>query len=237
MEWNVRRVVETESTNADLAEAARDGAPEGTVIVAGHQTAGRGRLDRTWDAPPGSGLTMSALVRPVDLAPERWPWIPLAAGVAVADALSGLGLMPQLKWPNDVLLDGAKVAGLLVERVETSIGPAAVVGLGLNVAMTAEQLPVQDATSLALHGVEADRDEVLERVLASLARTYDHVFFDVEALRSSYVSACHTVGTYVTVSLPGGSDLSGTATDIDTFGRLIVDGNPVTAGDVIHVRA
>ena len=179
---------------------------------------------------------MSALIRPERLDPMRWPWIPLMAGLAVAHAVEGVGLEPSLKWPNDVEISGQKLAGILVERVETKHGPAAVIGIGLNVAMTAEQLPVPDATSLALHGVDADRDDVLGLVLASLASSYDLAASDVGALRSSYVSACGTVGMKVSVSLPDGSTLSGLATDVDTHGRLIVDGTPVTAGDVIHVR-
>jgi len=237
MNWDVRHVAKTESTNADLAAAARDGAPEGTVIVADHQTAGRGRLDRTWEAPPGSGLVMSALVRPDQLDPASWPWIPLMTGVAVADAVREAGLEPSLKWPNDVESGGRKLAGILVERVETPDGPAAVIGIGLNVAMTSDQLPVPTATSLSLEGSAATRDDVLADVLSGLAARYELLLSDTEALRAAYVSACGTVGMNVSVSLPDGSTLTGPATDVDTHGRLIVDGRPVTAGDVIHVRA
>ena len=99
MEWDVRRVAETKSTNADAASAARDGAPEGTVIVADHQTAGRGRLDRTWEAPAGSGLVVSVLMRPTELDPARWPWIPLMAGVAVASAVLEAGLPLAAPFP------------------------------------------------------------------------------------------------------------------------------------------
>jgi len=236
VDWDVRLVAETKSTNADLAAAARDGAPEGTVIVAEHQTAGRGRLDRTWEAPRGSGLVMSALVRPHGLDPVAWPWIPLMTGVAVADAVRDAGLAPSLKWPNDVEIDGRKLAGILVERVETPAGPAAVIGIGLNIAMTADQLPVPAATSLSLEGAEATRDDVLDRVLTGLATRYDLLRADPAALRVAYVSACGTVGMTVSVSLPDGSTLPGHATDVDEHGRLIVDGRAVTAGDVVHVR-
>lgn len=237
MNWDVRRVVTTESTNADLASAARDGASEGTVIVADHQTAGRGRLGRVWEAAAGSGLTVSVLLRPQELEPSRWPWIPLMAGVAVADAVRALGLTPSLKWPNDVQIDGSKLAGLLVERVETADGPAAVVGIGLNVTMTAEQLPIPDATSLLLQGVKASREAVLAEVLDALDRAYDQLRLDANGLRESYVSACSTVGNDVSVSMPDGSTLTGLATDVDEHGRLVVDGHPITAGDVVHVRS
>ena len=244
MDWDVRHVAETESTNVDVAAAARDGAPEGTVIVADHQTAGRGRLDRTWEAPAGSGLAMSALVRPEELEPTLWPWIPLMAGVATAEAVARLGLIAQLKWPNDVEIDGRKLAGILVERIESPAsgryphgrGTAAVVGIGLNVAMSADQLPIPTATSLILEGIEVDRDAVLTVVLEALGRCYDMLLVDAGAVRAAYLAACSTVGSRVRIALPDGSTLDGDATDVDEDGRLVVDGRPITAGDVVHVR-
>jgi BirA family biotin operon repressor/biotin-[acetyl-CoA-carboxylase] ligase len=236
MQWEVRTVAETASTNADVAEAARAGAPEGTVVVADHQTAGRGRLNRIWESPPGSGLAVSIVLRPAELAADQWPWIPLMAGLAVADAVGGFSLEPRLKWPNDVELDGLKLAGLLVERVESPTGPAAVVGIGLNVAMTADQLPIPSATSLRLQGVDAGRDDVLAAVLDGLAARYEQLLTEPSMLRADYIVACGTVGSPVRVSLPDGSSLEGQATDVDAAGRLVVDGQPVTAGDVLHVR-
>ena len=236
MEWDVRRVAETASTNADAADAARAGAPEGTVVVAEHQTAGRGRLDRTWESPPGSGLALSAVLRPDGLALADWPWIPLMAGVATAEAVAQLGLVAQLKWPNDVEIGGRKLAGILVERIETPAGAAAIVGVGLNVAMTADQLPIRTATSLRLQGVDADRDEVLSVLLDALGRCHDMLLVDVGAVRAAYLSACSTVGSRVRVALPDGSELEGEATDVDARGHLIVDGHPITAGDVVNVR-
>jgi BirA family transcriptional regulator, biotin operon repressor / biotin---[acetyl-CoA-carboxylase] ligase len=237
MEWDVQHVAETESTNADVATAAREGAPEGTVIVADHQTAGRGRLDRTWEAPAGSGLVMSALVRPDELDPARWPWIPLMTGVAIADAVRDAGLEPGVKWPNDVEIGGRKLAGILVERVETADGPAAVIGIGLNVAMTSDQLPVPTATSLNLEGSAATRDDVLAAVLACLATRYELLRTDPAALRDVYLAVCSTVGSTVRVSLPDDMTVKGAATDVDEHGRLVVDGRPITAGDVVHVRS
>jgi BirA family biotin operon repressor/biotin-[acetyl-CoA-carboxylase] ligase len=236
MQWDVQTIAETASTNADLAEAARAGAPEGTVIVADRQTAGRGRLNRSWESPPGSGLTVSALLRPAGLATDHWPWIPLMAGLAVADAVRGLGVEPRLKWPNDVEVDGLKLAGLLVERVETPTGPSAVVGVGVNIAMTAAQLPIPTATSLHLQGIDASRDDVLTRLLDALGARYELLKADASALRTDYVAACGTVGSTVRVSLPDGSAMEGRATDVDDDGRLVVDGRPVTAGDVLYVR-
>jgi BirA family transcriptional regulator, biotin operon repressor / biotin---[acetyl-CoA-carboxylase] ligase len=131
----------TPSTNAVAVERAQAGAPEGLVVVADHQTAGRGRLDRVWETPAGTAVTFSLLLRPT--APTRsWPWLPLLTGYAVDKALKARGLDAGVKWPNDVLIGGRKVAGILVERIETPDGPAAVVGVGINVAMTDTELPV-----------------------------------------------------------------------------------------------
>ena len=236
VDWDVRLVAETKSTNADVAAAAREGAPEGTVIVAEHQTAGRGRLDRTWEAPRSSGLAMSALVRPQELDPARWPWIPLMAGLAVADAVRAVGLGPRLKWPNDVEIGGRKLAGILVERVETTDGPAAVIGIGLNVVMSSDQLPVPTATSLLLEGSAATRNDVLAGVLTGLTTHYGLLRADPAGLREAYLAVCGTVGSTVRVMLPDDVVLTGAATDVDEYGRLVVDGRPITAGDVVHVR-
>ena len=132
--WQVQRVPETGSTNADLVKLAKAGEPEGAVLVADHQTAGRGRHGRTWHAPPGAGLAVSFLLRPTAVPGHWWPWLPLLAGVAIVEALQVYpGINTALKWPNDVLVGPAKLAGILVERVDGTSGTAAVVGIGLNV--------------------------------------------------------------------------------------------------------
>lgn len=230
---------EAGSTNAELAERARSGTGSGAVLVTEHQTAGRGRLDRVWQTPPRACLTFSLLHRP-DLPPASWPWIPLAVGLAVhsalVDTLPGIGL----KWPNDVLVDGRKLAGILVERVETPAGPAAIIGIGLNVSLTRDELPVETATSLALELGEApDRTQLLNLLLASLDSTMAGIG-DVDALRSAYAAACVTLGRDVRVELPAGESLRGRASGLDVGGQLVVEtaDGPVTvgAGDVIHVR-
>lgn len=233
------------STNALVAERARAGAAEGLVIVAEHQTAGRGRLDRVWETPARAALTQSLLLRPA-VPPEAWPWLPLLAGYAVAKALRAEGFAADVKWPNDVLIRGRKVAGILVERVETPDGPAAVVGIGLNVSQTDAELPVQTATSLAIEaGSPPDRTHLLITLLSTLHEAYDAWSTGGEAgtarLRASYAAACSTVGEDVRVDLPSGEVLTGRATGIDADGRLEVMGpsgaTVVGAGDVIHVRA
>ncbi|MDI6910201.1 biotin--[acetyl-CoA-carboxylase] ligase [Nocardioides sp.] len=233
------------STNAVAAERAREGAEEGLVVVAEHQTAGRGRLDRSWETPARSSLTFSLLLRPSAPAAD-WPWLPLLAGYTVTKALRAEGYDVGVKWPNDVLAGDRKLVGILVERVETPTGPAAVLGIGLNVSLTAGELPVPAATSLALEsGAEPDRTHLLGELLRSLREAYDvWQAGGAEAtarLRSSYAAACVTVGRDVRVDLPGGRVLTGRATGIDEVGRLVVrgaDGETVVgAGDVVHVRS
>lgn len=236
------------STNALAVQRAQAGAPDGLVVVADHQTSGRGRLDRTWETPAGTAVTFSMVLRPV--VPTRsWPWLPLLTGYAVDKALKAQGYDAGVKWPNDVLIGDKKVAGILIERIETSDGPAAVVGVGLNVGMRADELPVPTATSLAIEsdtasGGAPDRTTVLLWVLSTLREAYDtwQAGGDRTGLRlaQSYAGACVTVGQDVRVDLPDGSVLTGRATGVDPGGRLVVDGDdgptPVAAGDVVHVR-
>ena len=235
------------STNAIVADRARQGAPDGLVVVAEHQTAGRGRLDRTWETPAGTALTFSMLLRPT-VPSSSWPWLPLLTGYAVARALDARGYDAGVKWPNDVLIGDRKVAGILVERVETPDGPAAVIGVGLNTGMTAEELPVPTATSLSLETGPADppdRTDVLLDVVAAIRETYDDWQLGGEPagqrLAASYASACVTVGRQVRVDLPDGSVLEGRAASVDATGRLVVEASDgrheIGAGDVVHVRA
>jgi BirA family biotin operon repressor/biotin-[acetyl-CoA-carboxylase] ligase len=236
----VEVVEEAGSTNVLVAERAQAGGPEGLVILAEHQTAGRGRLDRTWETPPRSALTFSVLLRPT-VPGASWPWLPLLAGYEVSKALRAAGFEASVKWPNDVLLADRKVAGILVERVETPSGPAAIIGIGLNVGMTADELPVPEATSLAVEGAAPDRTELLGLLLDTLWEGYVVWQEGGEAaaghLAASYAAACSTIGRRVRVDLPSGEPLTGTATGIDPSGRLVVDGTAVSAGDVVHVRS
>lgn len=230
------------STNADAAAAAAAGAPEGSVFTADVQTAGRGRLDRTWQSPPGSGIALSVVLRPDQVPPARWVWLPLLCGLAVDAALRDLGVDTALKWPNDVLVAERKIAGILLERIETPVGPAAIAGIGVNVSMTRDELPVPTATSLALEGATSiDRTVVLRAILRTLGplyRAWTATEGDPAAgIRDSYLRRCVTLGSPVRVSMPGGHDLVGTAESIDEHGRLVVDGAAVSAGDVTHVRA
>ena len=237
---------ETPSTNAALAARAREGEEPGLVLVTEHQTAGRGRLDRVWETPPRSSLTFSVLLRP-DLPVASWSWLPLLTGYAVQAALADRLPDISLKWPNDVLVDGGelgtgrKVAGILVERIESDAGPMAVVGVGINVDQTLDELPIALATSVALEtGEPVERTGLLSQVLGSL-HGLQGLLDDTEALRRAYADVCITLGRTVDVHLPAGDVRRGEALDIDTSGALVVgtdDGAfTVAAGDVVHVRA
>lgn len=238
---------ETGSTNADAAAAAREGAPEGLVVTTEHQVSGRGRLGRVWASPPRSGLAVSVVLRPSRVSPSRWPWLPLLTGVAVRDCVAeSAGVEARLKWPNDVLVEGRKLAGILVERVDTPLGAAAVVGIGINVSLDASELPVPEATSLALADAATTDRTVLTVALLRRLETHYRAWLDAEGdpgygLRNDYVRACATVGEQVRIALPDGSALVGRAVGVDPAGRLEVDAEGVRravgAGDVVHLRS
>lgn len=246
--WRQVEVLATcPSTNAAVADRARRGAAQGLVLVADHQTAGRGRLDRAWTTPPRSALTFSVLLAPDGVPVARWPWLPLLVGIAVAEGVRRVAEVDcTLKWPNDVLVGERKVAGILVERVESSAGAVAVVGVGLNVSMSADELPVPTATSLAVeHAATTDRTVVLREVLRTLEALYLQWQADAgdasRGLLESYVRRCATLGREVRVDLPTGEQVVGVADGVDADGRLEVRtaAGPriLGAGDVVHVRA
>ena len=247
--WSALDVVaQTGSTNADLMAAARAGAAHGTVLAAEQQSSGRGRQGRTWATPPAArALTFSVLLRPAAIPPAGRGWLPLLAGVAAARALQSAATVDAvLKWPNDVLAGGAKLAGILAEQADDAI----VVGIGINVGARAQDLPAPQPgalrpTSLALLGAAStDRTALLIAVLGELEAWYRRWTAagdpTASGLRAEYLRQCATIGTAVRVELPGGTQLTGTATGIDPSGQLVVATDagpvPVSAGDVIHVR-
>lgn len=242
------------STNVVLRErATRESqaeAPDFTVLVTDNQTAGRGRLDRTWVAPAGASLAVSVLLRPVTpsgrpLEMAAFAWYPLLAGLAMTRACASVLDVPaaaKLKWPNDVLINHKKVSGILTELVMTSTGPALVIGAGVNLTLTVDQLPTPTSTSLALAGVAAhvtadapqksDADALLDAVLAAYLtelRRLTSVFVaaegdaEVSGLRAQVASACDTIGRSVRVELPSGQSPVGTATGLDAQGCLCVN--------------
>jgi BirA family transcriptional regulator, biotin operon repressor / biotin---[acetyl-CoA-carboxylase] ligase len=238
--WELVLVPSTDSTNLDVARMAAAGAEHGLVLAAEYQRSGRGRLDRTWSSPPRAGLTFSVLLRPA-AEPARWSWLPLLAGLAVAEALSAPpGVDVALKWPNDLLVGDGKVGGILAERT----GDAVVIGIGVNVTTSAAELPVATATSLALAGsADLDRTSLLVRILTRLAFRYEawNTPSGDPGLRGAYASSCSTIGREVRVELSAGAPptVTGLATGIDDEGRLLVavgsESRAVAAGDVVHL--
>ncbi|MFF4573434.1 biotin--[acetyl-CoA-carboxylase] ligase [Streptomyces sp. NPDC001410] len=249
--WSELDVVQrTGSTNSDLvARAVAGKAGEGAVLVAEEQTSGRGRLEREWTAPARSGLFFSVLLNPVEVPVARWGWLPLLTGVAVAAGLSrAAGVDTALKWPNDVLVtvgdEERKTGGILAERAGDD---GVVVGVGINVTLRAEELPVRQAGSLALAGaVSTDRDPLLRAVLRSLEDWYGRWRAaggdpGVSGLQETYAAGCATLGRMVRAELPGDRALVGEAVAVDGDGRLVIATErgvqePVGAGDIVHLR-
>jgi BirA family biotin operon repressor/biotin-[acetyl-CoA-carboxylase] ligase len=255
--WRSVEVVPvTGSTNADLLARAAAGEPQGAVLLAEQQNAGRGRLGRAWTAPPGAALTFSVLLRPAAVPRARLGWLPLLAGVAVAAAVRTVAAVDaQLKWPNDVLAGPGKLAGgsgpaaaggkvgrvvpqgKLAGILAEAAGGAVVVGIGLNVSTGPADLPppgpgALPATSLRLQQARSlDRTRLLAEILAGLERryrTWSQVSGDAEraGLRAEYTGLCATLGRQIRVELPGGRQLDGLAAGVDPDGRLLVSVPP-----------
>jgi BirA family biotin operon repressor/biotin-[acetyl-CoA-carboxylase] ligase len=237
----VSTVATTGSTNADLAAAARAGAGSGQVLVSDHQSTGRGRFTRVWEAPPGTSLAISALLRPPsDVPASRWLWLPLLTGLAVADGIrAATGVRADVKWPNDVLIDGRKVCGILAERVDGEAGAAAIIGMGVNTTLAADQLPVPTATSLELAGAEVHPGEVAAAILEALGEWYLR-WLGGSDLRVDYAARCSSVGRTVRVLLSATESVTGEATGVDANGCLLVEVDGLqrafAAGDVSHLR-
>ena len=224
--WDVRLVAETGSTNSDIMDAAASGAAHGRVLVTDHQTAGRGRLDRRWDAPPGANLLVSVLFREGFDRTVPHQLTQRVALAAVATSVELAGVRPELKWPNDLLLDGRKLAGILAQAGDvTSDGVGfVVVGMGLNLGWAPEG-------AARLDGV--GRDDFLASWLAHLARRW------AEPVHGPYREALATIGRRVRVQQADG-ELVGDAIDVTAAGELVVDVDGqrvvVAVGDVVHLR-
>jgi BirA family biotin operon repressor/biotin-[acetyl-CoA-carboxylase] ligase len=234
-------VGQTGSTNTDLvtqAAARPEDFPHLSVLVAGSQTAGRGRTGRAWISPAGKSLSISVLVRPNGWTPENFGWIPLLAGVAMRRAIQAA--LPQkrvgLKWPNDVQVDGLKISGILSELLPGASG--IVIGAGVNLALEKEELPIEAATSLKLEGSDISPDDFLVGYLIALAELLNN-FDDVP---SQVRAECWTIGQTVRATFPDGSEQIGLASGIDDSGRLLISvpGEnqllAVSAADIQHLR-
>jgi BirA family biotin operon repressor/biotin-[acetyl-CoA-carboxylase] ligase len=251
---DIRRFGSIDSTNRYLLEAARSGAADGVVAVADHQTAGRGRLGRRWDAPAGSNLLMSVLLRP-PLAPDQRHLATSVMALAAADAMIGVaGLDAGVKWPNDLLApDGRKVAGVLAEAdLEDSVQPAEhpaaiVVGIGINVNWPVRDRDLPDdlvGSATSLHqqtGRAVDRSELFDSLLVGLESRVTDLGTEAGRARQAadFRSRCTTLGTRVRVELVDDS-FEGIAADLTPAGHLVVEvdtgARTVIAGDVVHVR-
>jgi BirA family biotin operon repressor/biotin-[acetyl-CoA-carboxylase] ligase len=241
--WEIRRFPEIDSTNTYLLDQARQGVPEGLVAVAEHQTAGRGRLDRRWESPPGSNLLASVLLRP-GCAADDLHLCSGAVALAAADACAEMaGVEAVLKWPNDLLVGGAKLAGVLAEAdFDGTRLRGVVVGIGLNVAWPG---PAEaGGTCLEDTGGTAqpvDKSVLLDLLLEGLARR--RPLLDEEAGRGILADEvrrrCATLGQRVRVTMPN-EELTGIASAIDEAGHLVVDTGSgrrlVSVGDVVHLR-
>ncbi len=237
-------VASTGSTNADLLARASVGDDiDGAVLIAEHQTAGRGRNGRAWSSPQAQ-IAMSLGLAADAVPSDAWGWVPLAAGVAVVDAVAAAtGVQAGLKWPNDILARDSKLAGILTEVAAEA--RVVVVGIGLNVTLDPGEVADADATSLRALGVESpDRNELVRAMVREcgtrLAAWRDAGGAD-ERLIADYRARSVTIGQQVRAILPGGRELLGVARDIDEHGRLHIDSNDgsfaVSAGDIVHLRA
>ena len=242
-DWMITHVPVTGSTNADLAES---GAPHGRVLTTEEQLTGRGRSGRDWFCPQGAGLMFSVLLRIPQIPPERRGWTGAVLGVAIVRALDRVGgVQAKLKWPNDVLIDGAKCAGILGEVADDAL----VIGAGINVSLRADELPRADATSLLLAGSQParlNRTALLAAILdefGDLLERWARAGGDIggSGLRADYLANCSTVGSRVRLLLPGSEEVLALAVDVAADGALVVvDASgrrrSYTAADVVHLR-
>ena len=239
-----RFLPETASTNAVALALAEEGAPEWTVVAAGHQTAGRGRLGRSWASAPGRSLLFSVVLRP-PLPPDRASLVSLLAATAMVDAIPGPSDEPvRAKWPNDLLVGERKVGGILPEaRVEAGRLVHLVLGIGVNVSMTEEDFPediLVTATSLALEGVEVAPEDLLASFLTTFRAAYRPVDPDFHLhVLARYQPVCSTIGRRVRARTVRGGDIEGVAAEVADDGSLVIEGErgreAVAFGEVVHL--
>ena len=221
---NVRWVESTGSTNADLLN---DKAAPGTVLIADEQTAGKGRLGRQWVTPKGSQLAMSMVVEVPGTPP--FGLLSIAPGVAVTDVVP----QARLKWPNDVQIGGKKIAGIL-SALDL---PRVIVGIGINVAMRTEDLPVETATALNLEGLDVDFDDFTADVLRAMGKRLTQWREGDPQLLEDYRAVCSTIGQSVRLEMREGEEtVTGTVTGVNDEGEVLIDGSAFSVGDVHHLR-
>jgi|TARA_B110000503_G_scaffold143734_1_gene247779 BirA family transcriptional regulator, biotin operon repressor / biotin---[acetyl-CoA-carboxylase] ligase len=233
--WRVSVVEVTGSTQEDLKEFVKTSqARNGDVIAAEFQSAGRGRLGRSFNAPKSSALTFSLYFKP-QLIKNEWSFLPLLTGLAAVFTIKEIDpqMNPTLKWPNDILLEDGKVGGIIAQASPEGI----IVGVGINVEMSELELPVPHATSLSLHNCkELNRNKILSLFL-TIFQDLTERWQQGEDLRHLYYEQSSTIGSDIRVELPDGTFLTGRATHISPAGELILqDGTHVSVGDIVHLR-
>jgi BirA family biotin operon repressor/biotin-[acetyl-CoA-carboxylase] ligase len=233
--WRVSVVEVTGSTQDDLAAlVARNEAINGEVLVTEYQSAGKGRLDRTFDAPQSSALLFSLYLQPKREKSE-WSFLPLLAGLVSTLAISELDprFTVELKWPNDLQIAGKKLGGIIAQATSNGV----ILGIGINVAMDRSELPVDHATSLMI-----EEFAILDRnlMLASILNNFEGLlgrWEDGEDLRHLYRERSATLSQKIQIELPGGEKIGGFAEDISPAGELILEGSQrITVGDIVHLR-
>ncbi len=240
---SIHILTETASTNSLGMTLAASDEPDGTVILAEHQTAGKGRLGRSWVSPPNKNIYCSIILRDPRLQ-QHLSWIPLATGLALQEAIqTTLGIAPSLKWPNDLLIRNKKLAGILCES--TSRGPSGgvfIVGFGVNVNAEREDFPAAlqaTATSILQEsGMPFNRNILLTFIFNHLEKWYDHLASDnIIAVQSAYTAACSTLGIDVRCTLNESREIHGRATAIGRDGSLQVIPFEQGARQVIEIRS
>jgi BirA family biotin operon repressor/biotin-[acetyl-CoA-carboxylase] ligase len=225
----------TGSTQDDLYQlASSESAIPKTILASEYQTNGRGRLDRNFEAAPHSALTFSIYIEPkVDK--SEWSFLTLLAGLSVHEALHALDPQTEIgiKWPNDLLIGEKKFVGMIAQATDKGV----VLGIGINVGMSKEELPVANATSLAIEGFSIlDRNTLLATIINHFEINLEMWEHD-QSFLAEYRSASVTIGKDVEVTLPGGEVLKSRAIDISNAGGLMLEnGSEVTVGDVVHLR-
>jgi len=224
----------TTSTQSDLVDLVNsNSAKTGDVIATEFQSGGRGRLDRTFEAPPGSALLFSLYLAPKRVR-SNWGFISHLAALSMQQVISrDLPSQVWLKWPNDILISEAKVAGLLAQATDNGV----IIGIGVNVAMTTEELPIDTATSLAITGSNnLDRN----LILGSFLNRFESNFKEWDNggdFVASYSEVCATLGRQVQVEVIGRENRTGLALSINSLGALLLaDGFEVNVGDLVHLR-
>ena len=226
--WRVRVINETQSTQIDLVNFVNSGqAQSGEVLISEYQSAGRGRLDRFFIAPPNAALLFS-----IYLEDElELNWLPLIAGIAVANALKDFSNVT-LKWPNDIQINEMKCGGILAEKIATGV----VVGIGLNIYQNQDELPIKEATSLALNGFTGEREQILISILQEFGLLIRKWPSNQSQIKDRYITLSSTIGKNVEATLPSGEVVTGLASSVSEKGELIVGERLINVGDIRHLR-